>query len=78
MRLSDVAMMTLVRPFILMFVEPIVAFWNIYIGIVYGIIYIFIESFAVVFVEHHGFNIGQNGLAFLVSTSSNLYNFGDL
>ena len=67
MTVSELAMMTLVRPFILMFVEPIVAFWNIYIALVYGILYIFIESFRVVFVETHGFNLGQNGLAFLVS-----------
>ncbi|EKM57361.1 uncharacterized protein PHACADRAFT_208445 [Phanerochaete carnosa HHB-10118-sp] len=65
MTVGDIAMMHLVRPFILMFVEPIVAFWNIYIALVYGILYIFIESFRVVFVEEHGFNLGENGLAFL-------------
>lgn len=70
MTVGDVAMMTLVRPFILMFVEPIVAFWNIYIALIYGILYIFIESFRVVFVENHGFNLGENGLAFLVSAIS--------
>lgn len=59
-------MMTLVRPFILGFREPIVACWNSYVALVYGISYIFIESYSVVFIEHHGFNIGQNGLAFLV------------
>lgn len=69
MTVGDVAMMNLVRPFILMFVEPIVAFWNIYVALVYGILYIFIESFRVVFVENHGFNLGENGLAFLVSVS---------
>ena len=66
MTVNELAMMNLVRPFILMFVEPIVAFWNVYIALVYGILYIFIESFRVVFVEHHGFNLGQNGLSFLV------------
>ncbi|KAI0777953.1 major facilitator superfamily domain-containing protein [Irpex lacteus] len=40
-------------------------FWNVYISLVYGILYIFIESFNVVFVEIHGFNLAQNGLAFL-------------
>ena len=59
--------MSLVRPFVLMFVEPIVMFWNIYITLVYGVLYIFIESFNVVFIEHHGFNLGENGLAYLVS-----------
>ena len=64
---GEFAMNTLVRPFVLSFTEPIVFCWNIYIALVYGILYIFIESFRVVFVEHHGFNIGENGLAFLVS-----------
>ena len=55
----------MIRPFVLGFVEPIVIFWNLYIALVYGILYIFIESFRVVFVEHHGFTLGENGLAFL-------------
>ena len=37
-----------------------------YIMLVYGILYIFIESFQVVFVEEHGFNLSENGLAFMV------------
>ncbi|KAJ3542932.1 hypothetical protein NM688_g5922 [Phlebia brevispora] len=65
MTIGDIAMMTLVRPFVLGFQEPIVAFWNLYIGLVYGIIYCFIASFDVVFIEHHHFNLGQNGLAFI-------------
>ena len=65
MTVGEMAMTHLVRPFVLMFVEPIVAFWNVYLALVYGILYIFIESFRVVFVEHHGFSLGQNGLAFL-------------
>ena len=36
MTLGDIAMMTLVRPFILGFREPIVACWNVYIALVYG------------------------------------------
>ncbi|KAH9831156.1 MFS general substrate transporter [Rhodofomes roseus] len=65
MTLGEVAKMTLVRPFVLAFREPIVASWNLYIMLVYGILYIFIQSFEVVFVERHGFNLGQNGLAFM-------------
>ena len=36
MTVGDLAMMTLVRPFILGFVEPIVLFWNVYIALIYG------------------------------------------
>ena len=67
MTMGQIATITLVRPFVLGFVEPIVFCWNMYIALAYGVLYIFIESFRVVFVEHRGFNIGQNGLAFLVS-----------
>lgn len=38
-----------------------------------GILYIFIESFGVVFVENHGFDLGQNGLAFIVGYFRSLY-----
>lgn len=67
---AEIAQMTLVRPFVLTLREPIVFFWNAYIGLVYGILYVFIASFQVVFVEEHGFNLGENGLAFLVRISS--------
>ena len=66
MTMGEIAQMTLVRPFVLCVREPIVFFWNMYIALVYGIIYIFIASFEVVFVEGHGFNLGENGLAFMV------------
>ena len=36
MTMREVAMMTLVRPFYLGFREPIVAFWNLYLGMIYG------------------------------------------
>ncbi|EKM60762.1 uncharacterized protein PHACADRAFT_203915 [Phanerochaete carnosa HHB-10118-sp] len=65
MTMNEVAMMTLVRPFLLGFREPIVIFWNFYLGMIYGILYCFIASFDVVFIEHHHFNLAQNGLAFL-------------
>ena len=70
--------MSLVRPLVLMFIEPIVIFWNIYITLVYGVLYIFIESFNVVFIEHHGFNLGENGLAYLVSLVALLVFYGVL
>ena len=66
MTVGEIAQMTLVRPFVLCVMEPIVLCFNLYIALVYGILYIFISSFQVVFVEGHGFNLGENGLAFLV------------
>jgi DHA1 family multidrug resistance protein-like MFS transporter len=34
-----------------------------------GILYIFITSYEVIFIEKYGFNLGENGLAFLVRSS---------
>lgn len=43
MTVGEIAQMTLVRPFVLGFKEPIVAFWNVYISLVYGMLHILIK-----------------------------------
>lgn len=55
---------TLVRPFILC-LEPAVFFANLYLGFVYALLYLFFESYPIVFGETYGFNLGEIGLAFL-------------
>ncbi|BFZ64826.1 GTPase-activating protein [Saitoella coloradoensis] len=65
MTLSQVAVMSLWRPFQLTFGEPIVFFLDLYIALVYGILYIWFESFAIVFTQFYGFNLGEEGLAFM-------------
>ncbi|KAK8196736.1 GTPase-activating protein, partial [Zalaria obscura] len=62
---KDIVMMSLVRPITLNFTEPMVFLLNLYIALIYGILYIWFESFVIVFVEIYGFNLGQEGLAFL-------------
>ncbi|BAE56292.1 unnamed protein product [Aspergillus oryzae RIB40] len=64
-RPKDVLFEAAIRPFQLCFLEPIVFFLNLYISLIYGILYIFFEAFPIVFSEIHGFNMGQTGLAFL-------------
>ena len=66
-----VVMMILVRPFTLSFFEPIVFFLNLYMALVYALMYLWLESFPIVFGDIYGFNPGLQGLAFagiLVST----------
>ncbi|KAI8625854.1 MFS transporter [Xylariaceae sp. FL1651] len=60
-----IAMMTLVRPFALIFAELIVFALSLYIALIYGLLYIWFESFPIVFVEIYGFGLGLEGLAFL-------------
>ncbi|KAL9099855.1 MAG: hypothetical protein Q9163_004703 [Psora crenata] len=63
--LRKVAMIALVRPIVLNFQEPIVFLLNLYIALIYGLLYIWFESFPIVFIEIYKFNLGQEGLAFV-------------
>lgn len=62
---KDIAIMTLLRPFQLTFGEPIVFALDLYIALIYGLLYIWFESFPLVFVQIYGFSLGLSGLAFL-------------
>jgi MFS transporter, DHA1 family, multidrug resistance protein len=62
---KDIALMILVRPFTLSFMEPICFFLNMYIALIYALIYLWFESFPIVFIEIHGFTGGTLGLAYL-------------
>ncbi|EWG50829.1 hypothetical protein FVEG_09958 [Fusarium verticillioides 7600] len=56
---------SLVRPWILLFKEPIVLLLSIYMAIIYGTLYLFFAAFPVVFEQARGWNQGMEGLAFL-------------
>lgn len=45
--------------------EPMLMAVTIYMSFVYGIVYLLFEAYPFVFVKNHGFNAGENGLAFL-------------
>jgi DHA1 family multidrug resistance protein-like MFS transporter len=61
----EIVMMTLVRPFSLNFQEPILLALNLYIALIYGLLYVWFESFAIVFEGIYGFNLGEEGLSFV-------------
>src|SRR6266536_2746127 len=61
---NEIALMVLVRPFTLNFHEPMVALLNSYLALVYGLLYIWFESFPIVFVGIYHFTLGELGLAF--------------
>jgi DHA1 family multidrug resistance protein-like MFS transporter len=58
-------MMSLVKPITLNFTEPIVFLLNLYIALIYGLLYIWFESFPLVFTGIYGFSLGIEGVAFL-------------
>nr|POE58710.1 caffeine resistance protein 5 [Quercus suber] len=65
MTAKDIVLMSLVRPFTLNFTEPMVFLLNLYIALIYGLLYVWFESFAIVFVQTYGFSLGLEGLSFL-------------
>ena len=62
---KDIALMCLVRPFTLTFTEPMVFLLDLYIALIYGLLYIWFESFPIVFVEIYGFDLSMEGLSFI-------------
>ncbi|KAL7946824.1 MFS general substrate transporter [Trichoderma barbatum] len=55
----------LARASTLIFSEPIVLLMNLYAGLLYGVLFIWFESFPIVFGDIYGFNQGEQGLVYL-------------
>lgn len=53
------------RPFKLAFTEPILWFFNIWISVIYGILYLCFVAYPIVFTQFRGWGPGESGLAFL-------------
>lgn len=53
------------RPFRLLFTEPIILLITIYMSFVYGLLYLFLTAYPLVFAGVHGFKPGVSGLPFL-------------
>ncbi|ROT43295.1 major facilitator superfamily transporter [Sodiomyces alkalinus F11] len=52
------------RPMRLLLFEPIVTLLSIYMAFIYGILYLFLTAYPIVFRGVHGFNAGESGLTF--------------
>ncbi|KAF4963956.1 hypothetical protein FSARC_8091 [Fusarium sarcochroum] len=55
----------LLRPWILLFKEPIVLLTSIYMAIIYGTLYLCFAAFPIVFQQGRGWSPGTGGLAFI-------------
>jgi len=53
------------RPFIMTFTEPILIFWDLYIALVYGILYLCFVAYPIIFNQLRGWSPGIGGLAFV-------------
>jgi MFS transporter, DHA1 family, multidrug resistance protein len=65
MTTKEILLMVYIRPFTLTLTEPICFLLNMYIALIYGLLYLWFESFPIVFVGIYDFSLGTQGLAFL-------------
>lgn len=63
--LKDSFKVSLSRPWVLLFQEPIVFLLSLYMAIVYGTLYMMFAAFPIVYQQSRGWNQGVGGLAFL-------------
>jgi multidrug resistance protein len=55
----------LVRPFQLLFLEPIVLFISLYMSVLYGLLYMFFVAYPIVYQEGKGYSASTTGLMFI-------------
>ncbi|KAJ5639589.1 uncharacterized protein N7484_007451 [Penicillium longicatenatum] len=62
---SEVFKRALFRPWIFLFLEPIVLIASVYIAVIYGTVYMFMGAMPIVYNEDRGWSVGTGGLVFL-------------
>lgn len=55
---------SLLRPFVLMFCEPIILFMSFYLSFIYSLLYALFFAFPIAFEQIRGWNIGMTGVSF--------------
>lgn len=63
--LSQTMKTALLRPWVLLFKEPIVLLLSIYMAIIYGTLYMLFAAFPIVYQQNRGWSSGIGGLSFL-------------
>lgn len=63
--MGDIVDRYLLRPFKMLLLEPILTLVTIYMAFIYGMIYLFFESYPIAFQEERGWNGGVGALPFL-------------
>ncbi len=56
---------TLLKPFIMLVQEPMLAVMTVYLSFVYGVVYLLFEAYPIVFELGHGLNSGISGVMFV-------------
>ena len=63
--ISDLIKTSLIRPWVLLFLEPIVLILSIYVAIVYGILYLLFSAYPQVYQVSRGWSQSIGSLAFI-------------
>lgn len=63
--IKEVMKVNLSRPFIMAVKEPICIFWNVYISIIYAILYLCFTAYPIIFRQIRGWSVGLSGLGFV-------------
>ena len=61
----DLLKVNLSRPLVMAVTEPICIFWNLYVAVIYGILFLCFVAYPIVFSQIRGWSIGISGLAFV-------------
>lgn len=73
---GEIIRMTLIRPISMTFTEPIVLAINLYIGLIYAVLYSYFESFPLVYgMEGYGWSLGVSTLPFISLLVGSLISF---
>ncbi|EKG12692.1 Major facilitator superfamily [Macrophomina phaseolina MS6] len=62
---GEIIQTNLIRPWMLLFREPIVLIFSVYLAIIYGILYMLFGAFPIVYQQERGWSQGIAGLPFL-------------
>ncbi|KAK4624702.1 Caffeine resistance protein 5 [Fulvia fulva] len=65
MPVKEIVISSLYRPFMLCFTEPILMAQNLYLGLIYALLYCWFEAFPLVFNGIYHFNLGELGLSYI-------------
>ncbi|QLG73472.1 hypothetical protein HG535_0E05560 [Zygotorulaspora mrakii] len=55
--IKEIVQKTVTRPIVMLFTEPVLLFVSMYNSFVYGILYLLLEAYPIVFVEGYGFRV---------------------
>jgi multidrug resistance protein len=62
---QEILKLNMARPFVMMVSEPICIFWNVYIGILYAVLYLCFVAYPIVFSQERHWSPGLTGLGYL-------------